>query len=243
MGWFSALLGRREKAISAIQSVESSIKLSFIKVREDIARIGLWIRYFSEETLRNEAEHNSINSEIIRQRSEIEMLKINQERIVSAFEKNTEIISNLTSKIEKMDLEIAKEKEKTVEKTQGTSKGTSQGHLRDMSLLRKKYEKAQKDSIIPKEIMEKAIIEDMKPFLNKNILTASELEILKVLYYYERPLSYNEISKIVGKKEKSIRNLIYELRKRGIEILDKPIGIREKGFYLSGNAKIMISGR
>ncbi|MCX6710404.1 MAG: hypothetical protein NTV63_05665, partial [Candidatus Woesearchaeota archaeon] len=128
----------------------------------------------------------------------------------------------------------------------GTSHGTSAGHLRDMSREEEIIENPHpKQETKPKTAINnpESITDNIPESFDRSRFPASELEIIKTLYYYERPLSYGDIAKSLGKKEKSIRNLICELRKKGIEILDKPIGIREKGFYLSGKAKITISGR
>ena len=75
------------------------------------------------------------------------------------------------------------------------------------------------------------------------MFTGAEIEVLNLLYHSDRPISYENIVKIVGKKEKSIRNLICEIRRKGIEVLDKPIGIKQKGFYLPAEEKIKVSGR
>ncbi len=79
--------------------------------------------------------------------------------------------------------------------------------------------------------------------LDKKAFAGAELEVLNVLYHSDRPISYERIAKIVGKKEKSIRNLIYEIRRKGIDVLTKAIGIRQKGFYLEQEEKIKVSGR
>ncbi len=48
---------------------------------------------------------------------------------------------------------------------------------------------------------------------------------------------------MLGKKKKSIRNLIYELREKKINVRSKPVGIRKKGFFLDREEKIRVSGR
>ena len=93
----------------------------------------------------------------------------------------------------------------------------------------------------------KDIVEDLKKQVNGEslitVFTGAELEILNVLFHSDKPVSYERVAKIVGKKEKSIRNLIYEIRRKGIDVLTKPIGIRQKGFYLPAEEKIKVSGR
>jgi biotin operon repressor len=77
----------------------------------------------------------------------------------------------------------------------------------------------------------------------KSSLSGSQLELLNVLYESDRPLSYSDLSKILNKKSKSIRNLIYELREAGVDIKSRFIGIRTKGFFLTKETKILVSGR
>ena len=63
------------------------------------------------------------------------------------------------------------------------------------------------------------------------------------MYHADRPFSYEEMAKMLGKKKKSIRNLIYELREKNINVKSKPTGVRKKGFYLDKEEKIKVSGR
>ena len=107
---------------------------------------------------------------------------------------------------------------------QRTSERTTQGH-----------EKSREKQVV---VQEKHTL-----LFDKQTLKGSELEILQVLYYADRPLSYQEIAKQLSKTEKSIRNLVYELRKKGVEIESKPVGLRQQGFYLREKTKILLSGR
>jgi biotin operon repressor/ribosomal protein L29 len=107
-----------------------------------------------------------------------------------------------------------------------TQEGTIKGQLRDMSPAENKPKIAQKTS-----------------FFDKTQLRGSELELMQMLYHSDRPLSYNEIAKRLSKSEKSIRNLVYELRRKGVDVKAQPIGVREKGFYMTAQTKIAVSGR
>lgn len=79
--------------------------------------------------------------------------------------------------------------------------------------------------------------------IDRSSMTESQLELLNLLYHSDKPLSYLDIAGIVGKKEKSVRNLVYEIREKGINVLSKSIGARTKGFYLNKEEKIKVSGR
>ena len=80
-------------------------------------------------------------------------------------------------------------------------------------------------------------------FIGKHEFTGSEMELINIFYRADRPLSYQDLSKLLGKKDKSIRNLIYELRAKKVLVKSKPIGIRTKGFFLEKEEKIRVSGR
>lgn len=108
----------------------------------------------------------------------------------------------------------------------GTPERTSKGQVKDMS-------QRNKDA---GEDMERQIID-------KSRLKGSELELLQLLYHSDRPLGYQEIAKRLSKTQKSIRNLIYEIRKKNIDVKSRAVGVREKGFYLTEQTKIAVSGR
>lgn len=131
------------------------------------------------------------------------------------------------------EIELLKNKIKLMEidakRPQGqlrTIQRTSQGQVKDMSLKKKDISKDTKTHVI-----------------DKSSLTGSQVELLNLLYHSDKPLSYEMIAKLLGKKEKSIRNLIYELREKGTNIETKPIAPRTKGFYLGREEKIKVSGR
>jgi hypothetical protein len=74
-------------------------------------------------------------------------------------------------------------------------------------------------------------------------LTASEIELLQIIYASEKPLSYLELAKLLNKREKSVRNMIYEIKNKGIRLRRKPLGFRKMGFYLPKEIKLQLSGR
>jgi biotin operon repressor len=79
--------------------------------------------------------------------------------------------------------------------------------------------------------------------INKSSLNGAQLELVRVLYDSDRPLSYSDLAKILNKKGKSIRNLIYEIREKGVNIESRFVGLKNKGFYLTKDQKIGLSGR
>lgn len=74
-------------------------------------------------------------------------------------------------------------------------------------------------------------------------LSGAQLELLHILFHSDHPLSYEEIAKRLNKREKSIRNLIHDLKSSNIIIRRKPIGLRKMGYYLPPQAKVELTGR
>jgi hypothetical protein len=245
MGWNLGFFRRKSEentGISAVERVESGVSLSFSKLKSDMEKVGLWIKYFAEEAIRNRQEHSLVNSEISSHDREISELKKNQELMIYAMEKNSKIISELNYRIEDMKKEVS-EKAKEPETELGTCPGTSAGQIRDKSIEPKKISRREPKPEKTAELSDDELIESKGAPFDRGKFLQSELEVIKALYYSERPMGYDEIAKLLGKSEKSIRNIICDARRKGIEIMDKPIGIREKGFYLSGKAKVLVSGR
>ena len=246
MGWNFGLFKRKSEEseeISAVERAETSVSLSFSRLKADIEKIGLWIRYFAEEAIRNRQEHSLVRGELSSQHSEISELRKNQHSMISALEKNAVIISELSKKIKNTENALS-ERPIEQENQLGTCPGTSTGQVRDKSEKRiMAFSRAAGVKKIETPEYEREMSEDSGAHFNMSMFLPSELEVIKTLYYSERPIGYAEIAKLLGKSGKSIRNIICDVRKKGIEILDKPIGIRDKGFYLSGKAKVLVSGR
>ncbi|MCP3682736.1 MAG: hypothetical protein GY861_08610 [bacterium] len=120
--------------------------------------------------------------------------------------------------------------EKISQKTRSGQVGTRPGTSRDISRDMSRVEKTEKK--------QKAV-----EIIDKSSFKGSNLELINLLYHSDKPLGYPEIAMRLSKSEKSIRNLICEVRKKGIKVKDKHIGAREKGFFIDREEKIKISGR
>jgi len=183
--------------------------------KEDVKNLNLWITYL-------EGRHNNLHSYVLDLHKNDKELFERVQKLEEIKEKHEKIILNAS--------ELVKNSSFAGQGQLGTLQGTSKGQVEDKSLEKTPQETKVKT---PKKLS----------ILDKEAFTGAEMEILDILYSSDRPISYDKISKIVGKKEKSIRNLIYEIRRKGIDILTKPIGIRQKGFYLPQEEKIKVSGR
>jgi len=244
MGWpFHIFRSKSEDSgeKKELETLQSNLSASFARVRADIEKVGLWIRYFAQENLSNRQEHSYMKGQLDSHSSRISELKEGQRKLAEAMEKNAEILEKLSRRIAEME-EKASELQGKITEMSGTSQGTRPGHVRDKSEEEKKIQRNEKNQVQIQGMGEDSGFPSENHIVVSRF-TPSELEVIRVLHYTEKPLGYSEIAKLVGKSEKSIRNTICELRKKGIEILDRPIGNREKGFYLAAKTKLLISGR
>lgn len=223
----------RKKIIGdRFSNLNNSLTLTFSNLKQDVVLIKQWIAHLNERSKEIDSfkEHLTLTKDDVKSLNLwIEYLERRHNELhsyVYDLHKNDKEIFERLKKLE----EIKENLEKTVQGQVGTLQGTSQGQVGDKSIEE-----------VPKEMK----VKEPKKFsiLDKEAFTGAETEVLNVLYHSDRPMNYGRISKIVGKKEKSIRNLIYEIRRKGIDILTKPIGIRQKGFYLPPEEKIKVSGR
>ncbi len=215
MGWLS-----KDRSVEVINN---NLTNAFYKVRYDIEHLNNWINYLhnkhSEIESKNDAHKINISSEIHNLQKWINYLNDSIEDLYKYLEKNNELLN----KLEAQNKEVIERLSKI--ESQGhlrTSHGTYQGHVKDV---------------------QNGFLVEKTSTVDISTLTQSEQEVLNVLYAADRPLGYKDISKMLNKEEKSIRNLVYELRKKKIEVRDKSIGLREKGFFLTKEERIRISGR
>jgi len=223
----------RKKLIGdRFSKLDSNLSLTFTNIKQDMDVLKGWISHLNEKSksIDEYKEHLTLTKEDVKNLNLwIEYLENRHNEIgeyVLELHKNDKELFERLKRVE----EFKENYEKSIQGQVGTLQGTSKGQVEDMS-----------SEEVPKEIKVK---KPMKlSVLDKEEFTGAEMEILNVLYHSDRPLSYERIAKIVGKKEKSLRNLMYEIRRKGIDILTKPIGIRQKGFYLPAEEKIKVSGR
>ena len=207
----------------------SKISGAFSSVDEDIKHIQQWISHLhnkSEELNKAHSEHISLTRKDINGINKwLQYLHSHNTELHKYVKESTNILLDL----QKNHNKILERLEKLEQGQLGTLQRTFKGHLKDMSLESKDISKQKKGTEIK--------------VIDKSSLTGSQLELVNIFYHADRPLGYGDIAKLVRKKKKSIRNLIYEIRDKGIRIESKPIGIRRKGFYLSKEEKIKVSGR
>jgi len=227
MGWG---LFRKEK--KELTKLNNNVSYAFSRVSGDIMRVQQWISHLHERNSSLEKQHAS-HVELTRRdidnlsrwvhylrNHNLELQKYLKEltgHLISMQERDNKLSERLSSL------------ENEIQGHLRTQKGTTTGQVKDKSLDTKTSISGRNET---KEV-----------FVNKPSLNGAQLELLNVFYESDRPLSYNELAKILGKKNKSVRNLIYEIREKGLDIKSKFVGLRKKGFYLSKEEKIQLTGR
>ncbi len=223
--------------------VENPIKelnISMSKVDRDIYLIQQWINHLHEksENIKNSHyEHLELTKRDINNINKWLQYLHTHNLEMHKFVKET---SNSIIKLRNNQIELLKRLEKIEQGQLRTLERTIKGQVKDISPI---IEDMSQSSIIVEKNKNEKEYENFGGNVNKSEFNGSQIELLNMLYHANRPLSYDEVAKILGKKEKSIRNLIYELREKGIKIRSKPLGIRKKGFFLEKDEKIKISGR
>lgn len=213
------------------KEVIEHVNRSLSRVDKDVYTLQQWIGHLHD---RHDDIKNSHLNHIELTRKEISDLQKTVHYLQTHNAELNKFVRDIITNI----LELKKNSETFAERIENLEKGqlrtlerTIGGQLKDNSpqIMYKEEEKGQ-------------IIAQNRPAV-KSEMNGSQIEMLNVLYHADRPLSYDEIAKILVKKPKSIRNLIYELREKNIDIKARPIGIRKKGFFISKEEKIRVSGR
>lgn len=222
--------------------------------KKDVENLSNWVHYLNKHT----TELRSYFSELITH------IKHLQKKDDDLLNRVVQLENNLNSNVSSLKGHLG-----TLERTtQGQIKDMSlvfkdtlnnhisnikkdfDDHKTEFQNHQKKFAEIQHSSKqeIEKKVEELPVVEKkVEPNISlvkvKNSLSGSQIELLNVLYDADRPLSYGDLSKILNKKSKSVRNLIYELRDAGIDVKSRFVGLRKKGFYLTNETKILVSGR
>jgi DNA repair exonuclease SbcCD ATPase subunit len=235
------MLNRIKKRLFPKQSehmevLTQDINHTFSQVSKDISHLRHWIMYVHSKHEKNHSTHKGhieiTKKEIENMSKWIEHLKDENNKLKKFMGEISKYLVEFNKGYKIMDERI-KELEKRTQGQERTEEILKKGHIEDM---RKDIQGQFRGHISLERTRQVKIID-------KNALTASQAELIHLLYKSEEPLDYARIAHILRKKEKSIRNLIYEIREKGIKILDCPIGFRKKGFYLNAEEKLKVSGR
>lgn len=101
----------------------------------------------------------------------------------------------------------------------------------------------QKESLKEEKLTIKEISTPLKNIARKEDLSGSEQLILRALYSADKPLTYYELAQMTKLNYGTVKNAIYRLRKKNVEVHDRKTPEGEKEFFFTDKAKIELSGR
>ncbi|MGM5484652.1 MAG: hypothetical protein ACQEP1_02150 [Nanobdellota archaeon] len=244
----------------SVEKLNRNLNFAFSKLDNDISNMQAWVNHLKE---RNENIEYSHSSHVDLTRRDLDSLSKwmrylynhsmqlhNRFRDMSSYIKNLEKNHNaLQERLAEVEKRVEGH-ERTLEDNRkghgGPDSNNFQGQVRDKSGTSRGQveDMSSKSEDIDEEGDNAPDLSPKKAFkVNRSALTGSQLEFLNLLYHADRPLSYEEISNMLGKKSKSVRNLIYGLRSKGLEIKNKYVGLRKKGFYIDKKEKLKLTGR
>ena len=84
---------------------------------------------------------------------------------------------------------------------------------------------------------------DLQHLREIQYLAASEKKLVYALYNAEEPITYRSLADIMNLNYSTIKNIIYRIRKKGINVESVVSSDGEKEFYLSENARLYLTGR
>ncbi|MGB9748279.1 MAG: HTH domain-containing protein [Candidatus Woesearchaeota archaeon] len=251
----------------SLENINQALKAAFLKIKAEFFNVKLWIDFFNAKILKNESEHAEIRVLVDEQNKRLDSLvsRLNEiEKKTALLESN---VSSLKISEEKRGLEYEIAEIKKVHndirelfeaiKSELSKKKDASGHDKDMSGHDRDmigtYQDVRKDRVFlfEKEFFDRELKKSknfvvkkrIAEFRDENELSVTEKSLLKILYESDSPLTYADLSRMLGREEKTIRNSIYELRKKGFGINDKLVSSKEKAFYLTEEMKLKISGR
>jgi biotin operon repressor len=227
-----------------INELTTEINHTFSKVAEDVDLLKRWVMHVNSKTELSKSHHEK-HIEVSKQEIKnaalwIEHLKKDIEQMKKISKETTNYIFEMHNNQQNV-LEKIQELEKRMnekDKDMSEKDNTGQVRITQDKLIEPKGHVPLK-RIPEEELVQKPEIK----VLEKEELTTSQIELLETLYSAKEPLDYKSLAEYLNKKEKSIRNLIYELREKGVKIKASNIGLRRKGFYLKEEEKLKISGR
>jgi DNA-binding CsgD family transcriptional regulator len=222
------IFGKSKKDIHRddVIRLNQNVSHSFSKVDKDMYHVGQWIKHLHEKNTDLEMLHSS-HVELTRNElssinrwikylhdHSVELRRFAGEltfQLKSANEYNVEL---------KKRLDLLEQELSTIKGHLRTQDRTRTGQGQDTSI--ENIPKVEHKPVVHQVVNQNPIIISQNDsatsgvLINKSALNGAQLELVRILYDSDRPLSYSDLAKILNKKGKSIRNLIYEIRDKGV---------------------------
>ncbi len=236
---------------------DTPIRRAFLRVKEEFLRVKDWILYFNTHIYRLNKDVYLLKTAYLKQEKVNEhlfsILLDVQEKLEAVDSKISELDSKIylnSNSIKAVETSLSKfsDLKNTLHELVVTLKYLPKdmsGHEKDMSGHEKDMSRNQGHVPTTKEVSvySSADIENTHKSYSFDSLTPSEIYILNLLLHSNKPLTYHELSTRTGRKEKTIRNLIYSLRQKRIPVKDVTSSSKEKAFFIDESMKILLSGR
>jgi len=204
----------------------------FNHLYRDLTWVKHWINHINQKS-NNIHKSNSYKHEITQK--ELSRLK----NIIIDISKNMHKIERVIKEMVRYSIENNEFQKKMhkrlldVENSLRDRSGTSQGQVlqkrtirevkKDMSLNNKEIKRTSQGHVLQPEETGKEKNQNLK---------ATHKNVLDLLEKTEEPIEYSTVSRVLGIKEKTLRNAVYELRQKGYKIESRRTGFRKKGLVL-----------
>ncbi len=226
---------------SEFSDFKESLKSAFSKIKDDLSVVYKWLVYV---------------------RKKEELLDKNQKLVAEFTEKTNKKVVEWVSEVIKTERENKKRLMEWIKYLENQNK-TLKKELYEVKDYLKKLEDFVKEELDRNELNKRTEQDNLQPLPNSTAeeerdeqgalsddgvimaenLTKSEKELLKVLYFSKKPLSYEEIAKILGLSYGTVKNRLYRIRKLGYKIDFNVDADGEKYFFLNEEEKLKVSGR
>lgn len=222
------MLGLLKKKLlkEELEALHNKLGKAFFLIEQDIKKMSNWagtLENKHKELKKSHISHMSLTGE------EISKLK---KWMKDIYDYN----SNLKTYLDEVNIAIK-------------SLYDEQKRLREkVSILQQKHQESGvsdpgKASEKPKAAQEKAGNKASNTLNFIQQFSGSDRLVMDILYKADKPLTYYALAEKTKLNYGTIKNIIYRLRKKGLEIFDQKTPEGEKEFFLPTRVKIEISGR
>ncbi len=209
-----------------LNSLHERIANAFLILDKDLRGMSNWISSIERS---QQGLANSHYSHIDITKKDLEQLKKWTKDMDEYHSKLREYLVNVNSAVKEINEEQLKLKNDMEE-------------LKSLktALMTSNVQKEQLKEIKP---LSKEILAPLKNIARKEDLSGSEQLILRALYSADKPLTYSELAQLTKLNYGTVKNAIYRIRKKKIEVHDQKTPEGEKEFFFTDKSKIELSGR